>query len=76
MRELLELGNRYARKSSWTDFALVKFCLFSMGLIAGTQIKEKCKKPAICAAIFVFLITYIPLMLKLFGIAANKADQD
>lgn len=74
MRELLELGNRYARRSDWKDFTLVKFCLFSMGLIAGTQIREKYKKPAICVAASVFLITYIPLMIKLFRIAVHEDD--
>ena len=38
MKELLEFGDRYAGESTWKDFALVKFCLFSMGLIAGTYV--------------------------------------
>ncbi len=44
MNKLLDFGNRYARESTWKDFALVKFCLFSMGLTAGTQISDKHKK--------------------------------
>ena len=36
MRKLLDIGNRYAKESTWKDFALVKFCLFAMGLAAGT----------------------------------------
>ena len=44
MRKLLDFGNRYAKESSWKDFALVKFCLFAMGLAAGTQVPEKYKK--------------------------------
>ena len=32
MDKLFDFGNRYARESTWKDFALVKFCLFSMGL--------------------------------------------
>ena len=47
MDKLFDFGNRYARESTWKDFALVKFCLFSMGLAAGTQIPEKHKKKAI-----------------------------
>lgn len=31
MKKLFELGNRYAEKSDWTDFALVKLCLGAMG---------------------------------------------
>ena len=41
MRKLLEIGNRYAKESTWKDFALVKFCLFAMGLAAGTQVPDK-----------------------------------
>ena len=74
MKRLLDLGNRYARKSSWKDFALVKFCLFSMGVVVGTQIPDKHKKKAIRAAACVFISTYVPLMTKVFRIAF-KEDQ-
>ena len=59
MDKLFDFGNRYARESTWKDFALVKFCLFSMGLAAGTQIPEKHKKKAIKTAACVFAATYI-----------------
>ena len=44
MKKLLEFGNRYAGESTWKDFAMVKFCLFSMGLIAGIFVPEKQKR--------------------------------
>ena len=66
MKKLLELGDRYAESSSWKDFALVKFCLFAMGLIAGTKVPEKHKKNAVRGALCVFAVTYIPLMAKVF----------
>ena len=69
VRKLLDLGNCYAKESSWKDFVLVKFCLFAMGLAAGTQVPEKHKKAAIEIAAGVFAVTYIPLMVKLFRIA-------
>ena len=72
MRKLLNFGNRYARESSWKDFALVKFCLFAMGLAAGTQVPDKYKKAALGAAAGVFAVTYIPLMAKVFRIAFRK----
>ena len=52
---------------------LVKFCLFSMGLAAGTQIPEKHKKKAIKTAACVFAATYIPLMTKVFRLAFRRA---
>ena len=74
MKKLFKLGDAYAKESCWFDFALVKFCLFSMGLIAGTFVPEKHKKNAVCAAFAVFIATYIPLMAKLFYIAV-KTDE-
>lgn len=72
MKKLLDLGNRYARESTWKDFALVKFCLFSMGLAAGTQVPDQYKKKALGVAAFVFASTYVPLMAKLFRVAFKK----
>lgn len=72
MRKLLDFGNRYAKKSSWKDFALVKFCVFAMGLAAGTQVPDKYKKAAVGAAAGVFAATYIPLMVKVFRIAVGR----
>ena len=71
MNKLLELGDRYAESSSWKDFALVKFCLFAMGLIAGTKVPEKHKKNAVRGALCVFAATYIPLMAKVFRITGE-----
>jgi len=73
-RAFLDLGDNYAKESSWKDFALTKFCLFSMGLIAGTQVPEKYKKPVIGAAASVFAITYVPLMAKVFRIAFQDKE--
>ena len=72
MKKLLDFGNRYAKESTWKDFALVKFCLFSMGLAAGTQVPEKQKKKALGVTACVFAFTYIPLMAKVFRIAFKK----
>ena len=68
MKALLRIGDNYAKKSSWRDYAVVKFCLFSMGLIAGMSVPDKEKKPVRAAAATVFAVTYIPLMYKLFKV--------
>ena len=72
MKALLRIGNKYVKKSSWRDFAVVKFCLFAMGLIAGTYVAEKSKKSVRTVAAAVFAVTYFPLMIKLFKTAADK----
>lgn len=71
MRKLLNYGNEFAKQSTWKDFALLKFCLFSMGAIWGMMIPKKAHKPATCIATSVFVVTYIPLMFKLCKIVKN-----
>ena len=72
MKYFLDLGNRYMQESDWKDLSLLKFCLFAMGLLIGTQVTEKYKKPVICVSLGVFIATYIPLMSKLFKIISKK----
>lgn len=66
--KLFELGNRFAQKSDWKDFALVKFCLCAMGIIIGINIPKKNKSVVQSMAIGVFLSTYVVLMKKVFCI--------
>ena len=75
MKQLLELGNRYAARSSWKDFALVKFCLCAIGVMIGANIPKKNKRGAMAAAGGVFAATYIPLMKKVFSIAKEMTEE-
>ena len=72
MKKLIELGNLYASKSDWKDFALVKFCLFSMGLLIGINAPKKHQKTVTVLSALVFSVTYLPLMSKLLRIAVEK----
>lgn len=72
MKKLLAFGNRYAKQSTWKDFALVKLCLFSMGLFVGTLVSEQHKKAVIGVSICVFAATYIPLIVKMIRVARNR----
>lgn len=68
MKNLFELGNQYAKESDWKDFALTKLCLCAMGILIGTQVTPKYKKTVIYVSIGVFIVTYIPLMAKVYKI--------
>lgn len=68
MKYFFDIGNRYLKKSDWKDLALVKFCLFSMGIMVGVLLPKKERKKAVGIASIVFLATYIPLMTKLYRI--------
>ena len=75
MKKLLDLGNRFAQKSSWVDFALTKFCLCAIGLLIGMMIRPGHKKKAVYGALTVFLATYLPLMYRLYKVyREQKAD--
>lgn len=70
--KLIEYGNKYARQSTWKDFAMVKFCLCAMGILIGFAVPKKARKPVMFGAIAVFVGTYVPLMLKLLRIVLEK----
>lgn len=72
MKKLFCYADRYIGKSDWKDLAMIKFCLFSIGILAGMRIPEKNKKQAGWIAAAVFVATYIPLMAKLFSVIAEE----
>ena len=72
MKRLLDFGTRYAKQSNWTDYALTKLCLFSMGLVVGALISDRYKRAAITIAICVFAATYIPLIVRTIQVARKK----
>lgn len=73
MKRLLEAANRYIETSDWKIIAVLKFCLISLGLMAGVQIKAEHKKPVFLGALGVFLVTYVPLMAKFYRVFTEKA---
>ena len=62
MKKLFDAADVYLRQFTWKDLALVKFCLFSMGLFCGLFVKDKNKKHFAIGTLIVFVATYIPLM--------------
>lgn len=75
MKQLIELGNEYIERSDWTDFALIKLCLCAMGIMIGCAIPERRRKPFVAGALVVFFATYIPLILRLFGILLEQEEE-
>ena len=71
MKFLFKSADAYLQQSDWRDFALIKFCLFSMGVIAGVLMPPKAKKQAVITAAAVFIATYIPLMVKYIKIVVG-----
>ncbi len=75
MKRLFASADEFLRESGWRDLALVKLCLFSMGLLAGLQVTERRRKRVRIAASAVFLLTYVPLMAKFLGILTEECRE-
>ena len=75
MKRIFASANEFVRESDWKDLAVLKFCLLSLGLLAGMQIAERCKKGVRIAASVVFALTYIPLMVKYLKILIGKGEE-
>ena len=67
--------DRYLRASDWKDIALIKLCLFAIGLLAGMQVRDSDKKAVRAGAAALFVVTYIPLMSKYIGVQLVDAEQ-
>lgn len=44
--KLFETADRYCKESNWKTLALLKFCLFAMGMLIGMKVPEKHKGAA------------------------------
>lgn len=75
MKRIFASADEFVRESDWKDLAVLKFCLLSLGLLAGMQIAERCKKGVRIAASVVFTLTYIPLMVKYLKILIGKGEE-
>ncbi|MBP3283882.1 MAG: permease of phosphate ABC transporter [Clostridia bacterium] len=64
--KLIDKGMRFAKEMTVLDFAMLKFCMFSIGVIVALLLPESVKQIVLGIAIFVFVITYFPLMVKFF----------
>lgn len=66
--KLFDAANQYCKESDWKTLAMIKFCLCSMGVIIGVLLPQSVKTEALTIAAVVFVITYVPLMIKLFKV--------
>ncbi len=72
VKELFALGNDYAAQSYWVDFAFVKVCLFSLGLIAGTAVADKHKINVRLVTAPIAAATYAFLMFRLLVVFLKR----
>ena len=76
MQKLLNYGNKFAKESTWKDFALIKMCLCAVGVMWGMAVPKKAHKPVAFIAMLVFITTYVPLILKVLRVLDNHSSQE
>jgi len=74
LEKLFAAAERWLKTSSWKDLALVKFCLFAIGVLAGLSVKGQHKKTTAALAAVLFLATYLPLMARFVPLLREKGD--
>lgn len=71
VKKLFACADQYLKESDWKDLALVKFCLCAAGIMIGLVVPKEKRKYPFLIALTMFVITYIPLMIKFIQIAAG-----
>lgn len=74
MRPLFDAADRYLKACTWKDMALLKFCLFGMGLLVGALLPKKQSRAAAGIGAALFTATYIPLMAKFLPFLLNREE--
>ena len=55
--KLFQVADRYCKESSWKILALLKICLFSIGVMVGMLVPKEKKKAAFGMGTVAFLAT-------------------
>ena len=74
MKNLYDTANRQLRSSDWKNIAALKTCALALGIFTGILIPSKYKKAAAVRCFFIFIASYLPLMLKLVT-SEDKAEK-
>ncbi|MDD3204383.1 MAG: permease of phosphate ABC transporter [Lachnospiraceae bacterium] len=72
MDKLISMANQYVKESDWKVIAAIKMCLLSLGVMFGMAVPKKNKNIVFTFCLPVFMITYVPLIMKLFKIAKEN----
>ena len=76
MKKLFQAADRYIKTSDWKIIAAVKFCVMAFGIIVGMFVRKEHRKPVLCGAAAVFLLTYTPLMKRMVRFIQQEWDDE
>ncbi len=74
MKCIFQITTEYGKSMTWQRLAMFKLCCISLGVFTGLLVEEKHRKNAVFWSIFLFLITYIPLMYGLKEMLPSADD--
>ena len=64
MKDWFHYADAYIKECDWKDMALIKICLFSLGVFIGTLLPTRRKKCILIISSLVYVARYIPIMTK------------
>ena len=76
VKKYLDNAKEYIQSMDVSDMTLIKLCLLALGILIGASVSEKHKKAVVIAAVLIFSITYIPVMVKFLSGMAEKKELD
>ena len=76
VKKYLNDAKEYIQSMDVSDMTLVKLCVLALGILSGAAVSEKHKKAVVVVAVLIFIVTYIPVMVKFFGKMVEKKELD
>ena len=74
MKQFMNRMRGYVRHLKLRDFALIKICLCSLGVLLGLTVSQKNKKPAMIAAFSVFVASLAAVSARLLQELSVRDD--
>ncbi len=72
MKKLFTSADEYIKSCNWKDLTLIKFCLWSIGVLIGVNLPRKNRRAATAVSAGVFVATYIAIMPRFLKILFSK----
>lgn len=73
--KLFDLANKYCRQSDWKTLALLKCCLFAVGVMVGMLLPKAKRTPVLVTAALAFTASYIPLMTRFLALCKAELQK-
>lgn len=66
MKEFINCVKEQVKEIELKDLAFIKICTLALGILLGMAAPKKLKKPIFIIIILVYIVTMIPILVKIF----------